>query len=383
LSFFDETDEVPVAPRPAARPRRASSGRGGGGRSGGGSRGGARRPPSEQQSIQVRRLIAAGAILVVLILIIVGIHSCQVSSRNSGLRNYANNVSSLIQQSNQNGSQLFSQLSAGGGSGNSSSLSNQITQEAATASSQLSKAQGLSVPDEMQKAHSNVLLTLQMRKDGLSDVATRISAALGTSTPQDALNAIAADMAKFYASDVVYKGYATTEIASALHGAAIGVGGTDGVQIEGGQFVPDVQWLTSSFIASKIGASASSATPSGKVAPGLHGHSLDSVAVGGNTLQSGSTNTVPDSPAPSFTLNLTNGGTNNESNVVCSVSVSGAGITGQTTIPQTTAGQSTSCTVQLKSSPPAGSYTVVAKVNPVPGEKNTANNTLSFPVTFQ
>jgi hypothetical protein len=386
LSFFDETDEVPVAPQPAARPRRASSGRGGGGRSGGGgrgTRGGARRPPSDQQSIQVRRLIAAGAILVVLILIIVGIHSCQVSSRNSGLRNYANNVSSLIQQSNQNGSQLFSQLSSGGGQGKASSLSTQITQDAATASSQLSKAQGLSVPDEMQKAQNNVVLAMQMRRDGLSDVAGKISAALGTATNQDALNAIAADMAKFYASDVVYKGYATGQIASALHGAGIGVGGTDGVQIESGQFVPDVQWLTSSFIAGKIGATASSTTSNGKVAPGLHGHSLDSVAVGGNTLQSGSTNTIPDSPAPSFTLNLTNGGTNNETNVVCSVSVSGAGISAQTTIPQTTAGQSSSCTVQLKSSPPAGSYTVVAKVNPVPGEKNTANNTLSFPVTFQ
>jgi hypothetical protein len=381
LSFFDETDEVPVAPRPAARTRRASSGRGGGG---GGSRGGSHRPTGDQQSIQARRLIAGGAILVVLILIIVGIHSCQVSSRNSGLRNYANNVSSLVQQSNQNGAQLFSQLSAGsGGSGGSSSVRNQVTQDEATAASQLSKAQGLSVPGEMQKAQNNVVLALQMRKDGLTDVANKISAALGTSTPQDALNAIAADMATFYASDVVYKNYATKDIASALHGAGIGVGGTDGVQIEGGQFVPDVQWLTSSFIAGKIGSSAGTPTPSGKVAPGLHGHSLDSVSVGGNTLQSGSTNTIPASPAPSFTLNLTNGGTNNETGVVCSVSVSGAGITAQTTIPQTTAGQSSSCTVQLKSAPPAGSYTVVAKVNPVPGEKNTANNTLSFPVTFQ
>ena len=107
------------------------------------------------------------------------------------------------------------------------------------------------------------------------------------------------------------------------------------------------------------------------------------MSVGGNQLQSGSTNTISRSPAPTFSLSLTNGGTNNEQNVVCKVSVSGAGISGQTTIPQTTAGQSTTCSVQLSAAPPAGSYTVTATVQPVPGEKNTANNTLSFPVTFQ
>ncbi len=385
MSFFDEADEPPVAPKPTTRSRRTSGGRGGGGRSGGGrsGRGGAgRRPPGEQQAIQTRRLIAAGAILVVLILIILGVSSCETSARNSALRNYANNVSSLIQQSNQNGSQLFSQLGSGAGASGGGSLSGQINQEALTAGSQLSKAEGLSVPDQMQKAQQYVVLALQLRRDGIYDIAGNISAALGRSTPEDALNAIAGDMAGFYASDVVYKNYATKQIAGALHGAGIGVGGTDGVQIEGGQFVPGVQWLTPTFIAGKIGASSTAAS-SGKVAPGLHGHALNSVSVGGNQLSAGATNTISASPPPTFTLSLTNGGTNNETNVVCKVSVSGAGISGQTTIPQTTAGQSTTCNVQLTQSPPAGSYTVVATIAPVPGEKNVANNTLSFPVTFQ
>ena len=37
----------------------------------------------------------------------------------------------------------------------------------------------------------------------------------------------------------------------------------------------------------------------------------------------------------------------------------------------------------LTSAPPAGNYTVTAPIAPVPGEKNTANNTQTFPVTFQ
>ena len=100
-------------------------------------------------------------------------------------------------------------------------------------------------------------------------------------------------------------------------------------------------------------------------------------------MQTGSTNTLPASPPPTFTLSFTNSGQNDEANVVCKVTVSSTKISGQTTVPKTTAGQSTTCRVPLSSSPPAGNYTVTATIEPVPGEKNTSNNTLTFPVTFQ
>ena len=46
----------------------------------------------------VRRVVAAVAILVVLILIVVGVHSCQVSARNTSLKDYANNMSNAQQR---------------------------------------------------------------------------------------------------------------------------------------------------------------------------------------------------------------------------------------------------------------------------------------------
>jgi hypothetical protein len=49
----------------------------------------------------------------------------------------------------------------------------------------------------------------------------------------------------------------------------------------------------------------------------------------------------------------------------------------------TTAGQHGSCRVTLTSAPPAATQNVVATIEPVPGEKNKSNNSLSFPVTFQ
>ncbi len=335
----------------------------------------------DPQSIQIRRAIAAAAVVIVLILIVVGVHSCQVSARNSSLKDYNNNISSLIQQSDQTGSQLFNQLSSGGGSGNATNLQNQINQDRVNAESQLSHARSLDVPDAMRTAQQHLDLLMSMRRDGIANIALQIQPALGSSTSQDAVNQIAAQMARFYASDVIYKGYALPEIVGALHSNGIAVGGTSGETQEPGQFLPDLGWLTPSFVASKLGSSqpASNAKP----APGLHGHSLDSVSVGGNQLQTGSTNTIPSSPAPAFTLHFTNSGQNTESNVLLKVTVSGTSVSGQTTVPQTTAGQSTTGQVTLSSPPPKGTYTVTATVQPVPGEKNTSNNSLSFPVTFQ
>lgn len=373
MSFFDEADEPQTARRTTPRTaptRRRRSGTG-------------RRPPSDRQSIQVRRAVAAVGLLIIVILIALGVHSCQVSARNSALKDYSNNVSSLIQQSDQTGAQFFNVLSSGASSSNATNLQNQINQTRANADKQLGSAGKINVPNQVKVAQQNLLLALQMRSDGIANVATEIQPALGTSTSQDAVNAIAADMARFYASDVLYKSYTVPQIVNALHAANIAVGGADGVTINSGQFLPDVQWVLPSFIASELHVALPHSGTNGKVAPGLHGHSLDSVSVGGTTLQTGSANAIPASPPPTFMLNFTNGGQNTETNVICKVTVSGTTDSGQTIVPQTTAGQHGSCQVTLKSAPTKGTSTVDATIAPVPGEKNTSNNSLSFPMTFQ
>src|SRR5207302_10999124 len=101
VSFFDEVEE-PGLSRPARE--RTRRGRG------------ARRPPAAQRKFLVRRVVLAVGVLVAVVLIVVGVHSCQVSARNSALRDYDNSVASLIQRSNQTGRTLFSELSGASGS---------------------------------------------------------------------------------------------------------------------------------------------------------------------------------------------------------------------------------------------------------------------------
>ena len=330
----------------------------------------------------VRRIGLAVVVIVAIILIAVLVNSCQVSARNSALKDYNNSVASLNARSVQTGANFFRVLS--GGTSDPTSMQQGLAQAVNDATNELKDAKGLSVPDEVKGAQQDFVQALQMRKDGMNNTAGQVGPALQSTTSKDAINTIAAEMARFYASDVLYKEYAVPQIVGALRAAGITVGGLGGQQLNSAQFLPSIDWLDPTHVATALHVSlpSSSGQPQ-NIAPGLHGHALNSVSVGGSTLQTGSTNSIPASPAPTFTLNFANTGQNTETNVKCRVTVSGSSVSGQTIVPQTTAGESTSCQVTLSASPPKGSHNVTAEIVPVPGEKNTANNSLTFPVTFQ
>jgi hypothetical protein len=52
-------------------------------------------------------------------------------------------------------------------------------------------------------------------------------------------------------------------------------------------------------------------------------------------------------------------------------------------VSETFPGKQSTCTVPLSASPPAGTQTVVAGIQRVPGEKSIARNSQSFTITFQ
>ncbi|MGZ4177904.1 MAG: hypothetical protein ACXVUX_16955 [Solirubrobacteraceae bacterium] len=316
-------------------------------------------------------------VIVIVILVALLVHSCQVSATNSALQDYTNSVSSLNQQSVANGRALFTQLSGAATTGDANTTQNAINQVLATEKNIYSKAQDNSVPDQVKPGNADFLKALKMRVDGVANIAKEIQPALSSSATPASVNSIATETARFYASDVLYKSYALPEIYGALHAA-----GTRFSPMNGDQFLPNVEWVLPSFIASQLHITLPGTQPA-KPAPGLHGHSLTSVSVDGTTLQTGSTNTVPASPAPTFTLSFSNGGTNNETNVKCKVSINGSNVTGTATVPETVAGKNAQCQVKLNAAPPKGTQSVVATIEKVPGEKNVQNNTITYTVTFQ
>jgi hypothetical protein len=367
VSFFDEPEETRAAPRTAPRRRRPSGG-------------GGRRPgPATSQAILVRRIVLAVVVVVAIVLIAVLVNSCEVSARNSALKDYNNNVAAINAQSVSTGQSFFGLLS--GPKSDPTSLQNSLSQVSSEADKELSRAKGINVPDEVKSAQTNFVTALQMRADGIKNITGAVPPALQSQTSQGAVATIASEMARFYASDVLYKDYTVPEIIGALRAAGIAVGGLGGQQVNSSQFLPSIQWLSPSSVASALNVTLPAS--SHPIAPGLHGHALNSVSVGGTTLTTGATNAIPASPAPTFTLNFANTGQNTETNVVCKITIKGSKVGGQTVVPTTKAGQSYTCQVTLSGTPPGGSQTVTAEIVPVPGEKNSANNFLTFPVDFQ
>jgi LysM repeat protein len=199
-------------------------------------------------------VVALAFLAVVLVLIVIGVNSCDSSQANSDLRDYAVSVNSLMQSSQQTGQRLFTLLSSGQNSGNASNLAAQVHQAHLTASDQLRRARGLTVPGQLHLAQQELVLALRMRSDGISNIGTQLPAALHSQSASNATTSIAAEMARFYASDVLYKDYTLPKLISSLKQAGIAVGGGSGEPVFQGQFLPDLQWLTPSFVAAKLKA---------------------------------------------------------------------------------------------------------------------------------
>ena len=164
----------------------------------------------------------------------------------------------------------------------------------------------------------------------------------------------------------------THQIAAALHAASISVGGSTGVPI--GRAVPDRHSVAESELCGR---------PKLHVRPELERQAGARPARSFARLRISrrhhAANRVQQhhhgQPGAHVHAAISPTGQNTETNVVCKVTVNGTSISGQSTVPQTAPGQSATCQVPLGSPPPAGSATVDATVEPVPGEKNTANNT--------
>lgn len=380
MSFFDddEVDEPEQPQRAASRPRRPG-GRGGLRPSGGPPR---RPPGSHNQEVQTRRLIAVVVVVVLVVAAALLIHSCDVSQTNDSLKTYAGNVDSLVGESSTNGAEVFTQLKSGDATSNLSKLVNELDTDAHTASEELTKADDLSTPSAMATAQQSFVQVMKLRYEGIDQIAAHIQGAMNSTTAVDDVKEITAGTSLLYAADVLYKTSVGTAIAAALNAAALPIGGTTGVSISTSQVVPDLGWLNAKTVALWLGAKVPS-TAVNSDQPGLHGHSLTSVTVNGQTLTTATLNTVAISKtAPTFTLSLTNGGNFDEFDVLCKVSIKGINDSAKTTISETTPQENTTCSVTLPTAPPAGTHTVTAEIGPVPGEKNTTNNYLTFNVDF-
>src|SRR5207247_9729212 len=97
-------------------------------------------------------------------------------------------------------------------------------------------------------------------------------------------------------------------------------------QLATSRFRPSLAWLSPAFTGTKLNARVGGRSPNGTPAPGTHGHGIDSVSIGGVTLQpSPAVNRIPAGSNPTVDVKFTNQGENNEIDVRVLVGITGAG----------------------------------------------------------
>jgi len=330
----------------------------------------------------MRRGIALGAGLLVVILLGVAIKGCLAGQKRDALTAYANNVRSILADSDSQVAKPFFSLLAGSRGKSPLDVEVQINNYRDVAQEEVRHAQSISVPGEMSAAHRNVLLGLNLRAEAVGKVGAKIRTALATSpSSADAAAVIAGEMEVLLASDVIF-----LQRAAPLIGQALTDGGLRTQPPAPTRFLSDLSWLSVSTVQSRLGTGSSPATPSGKVKPGTHGHALTGVAVGSTTLAPSPTvNRVPAGANPDFAVKVSNGGSNDELGVKVNITVRGSGapITATKTIDRTKAGAEATVVVPLGKSPPKGApVRVEAYVEPVPGEKTISNNRQTFTIIF-
>jgi len=346
----------------------------------------------DNQTLLVRRLVAAGAVVLAVVLLVVLVKGCVDNRREAALKDYNRSVRTLVEHSRSAVSKPFFDALGTAGGQDQQQVQETINQLRVVADEDLSQAQRLDPPDAMKSAQTDLELLLSLRRDGVAHVADLIQTALGgTAGAGAAVDRIAAEMQAFNASDVIYSQRVAPLILKALKddGIAASYDGTAGEQVlPYADFLPDgnISWMSPDYVAGQLGATTSSGRSGTTPAPGLHGHQIDSVSVGGVDLTTDGSNRIPASPPPTFTVNFTNGGENDETNVRVTVEVTGSGspIRAQTIVPNTTAGESATATVQLRQSPStSGPSTIRVTIEQVPGEETLDNNTASYTALFE
>jgi hypothetical protein len=346
----------------------------------------ARRPPrgpgDDQQTIRARRLTAAGIGIVVLILLFIGVKACLSSQKEQSFKDYVSNVKEIAAQSNNESKQFFGLLNNPGRRG-PVDLQTTVSQYSNDASQLVDRAKKLDHPDELNSAQRYLVETLEFRRDGLTRIASVLPTALGDTGRAQANLEIAGYMQYFLTSDVIYSQRFTPNLQSAVKKE--GVLG-DVSPLPQSRFLNDLGWLSPTVVSTRIG-SIRGGGAGGPVAPGTHGSGLGTVSVkpSGTSLSQGGATQIKASPNLSFDVQVMNQGENNEKDVTVRVSITGAGkpIVVEKRIPSINAGATQIVNVPLAASPPTGRpVTVQVQIQPVPGEKNTANNKGSFPAIF-
>jgi hypothetical protein len=327
----------------------------------------------------VRRTIAIGAGLLVLILLVFGFRGCLDARKERAMEDYVRGANELVKLSQAESRQLFDILSAPSDEDQTVNRLNQANALRVDAATLSDRARDLDVPGELSDANDYFVEALDLRRDGLAEVADQLRGALAQEERRNSTGRIAQMMEVFLASDVLLTARFSPSLEEALDKEQVNA---DVPSDNALRFVQDIDWVNPDFVADEI---AGIRGTGGGATPGLHGNGLGTVSLGGVALTPGGSATVPLAEDIAFDIQVVNQGDSTETDVRVNVTVGQGGdaIELEETIPEIATGEAKPVTIPLTEQPPTGqNVPITVRVRPVPGEEVTDNNEAEFTVIF-
>jgi hypothetical protein len=321
----------------------------------------------------LRRLLALGGALVVLVVIVLGVKGCLDARARSALSDYARNVEQIVNETNQTSKSFFGLLEEPGGL-SVTEFTGKVSAERSAMVNYASRIDGLSAPGEMGNAQKSLELVYQLRAAAMEAIADKMPTALGEAGAAQATAAIARQMQKLLASDVIYETVTRPEIDGTL--ADNGIEGDD---VPKSTFLPDgTKWLDEGEVKNALGAVNGSS--GGAISPGVHGLGLVGVRIGETELLEEAPISVATEGTPEVEVEVENQGESTENGITVVVVAGGKETTQE--IPTLEAGAAASAVVPLTPAP-KGETTLEVEVEPVPGEEFSTNNEATYTVNFE
>ena len=314
----------------------------------------------------LRRGLALGGGLLLLILIVLGVKGCLDARAESELSDYADKVTEIVEETEGTSKDFFASLEEPGGL-SVTEFTAKVNADRSAMDNYAQRVDSLGAPGDMKRAQQNLELAYELRVSAMNEIGEKMSTALGDAGAEKAMAAIAKQMQKLFASDVVYEQVVRPEIDGVLAGKGI-----SGHDVPQSSFLPDEKWLEESTVSSALGAISGN---SAAATSGIHGLELTGVSVNGSELVEGGATTIAGEEGVEVEATVQNQGESTENGVTVAVTVEGNTL--QAEIEEIGAGEEATVTIPLTPAP-KGEVTLEVEAQPVPGETLTENNEATY-----
>jgi hypothetical protein len=367
FDFFDEppTQEAPPRRRGGDRP----SGR-------------APRPPMRPPAgfTPLLRLVGLVAFaILIIVLLVFWVQSCRSDSKHDSYADYMDEMGQVARDSAQVGRQLNTILTTPGI--RQAQLQNRLDGLAQQQEQDVARAREIVPPGPLRDEHRSAVSALEERVIGLRRLQDAFQQTASQTDRDEAGELLATQMRRFVASDVMWEDLFRVPSVATLQQEDI-----SGVRVPESVFLTTPDLATARAMApvfDRIRGASTGGTPTG-----THGNGIVQTRAlpSGQVLRTGEDNTVVATADLAFEVTVENSGDSQEVRVQVRLTVqqSPRPIEKQATIDLINAGERKTVVfrnlgqiVQF-----AQKTNVVVEVEPVPGERNTRNNTATYPVIF-